>query len=213
MKHNLAHGLRIGNNSDNRHKKVILRKRYRSQTDYLKFHNHKTVAFLMSIALIVGFIGFKSRLVEKAEARMTVYAKESNQATAKLLEVRSENDALRAKLNFSAKIVTSDTTKQVSIYYIHKYFPQSAWKDVEATMRCESNLNNLSTNWHNTNGSIDRGLYMINSVHAGQFKTVTGMDYSVGAYDWDASSKFARWLYDHSGLQPWVCYQIVKGSK
>jgi len=139
--------------------------------------------------------------------------KEYQQEASKSAVLAQENNALKTQLNFSAKIVTSDTTKQVSIYYIHKYFPQSAWKDVEATMRCESNLNNLSTNWHNKNGTIDRGLYMINSVHAGQFKTVTGMDYSVGAYDWDASSKFARWLYDHSGLQPWVCYQIVKGSK
>lgn len=193
-------------------RKNCARRKYRSQKD-LKFHNWPTVIFLVLLTIPVAFIGYKSKLVEKAESKMTVYAQAYQQEASKSAELVKENDALKTQLSFSAKIVTSDTTKQVSIYYIHKYFPQSAWADIEATMRCESNLNNLSTNWHNKNGSIDRGLYMINSVHAKQFKEVTGMDYETGAYDWDASSKFARWLYDHSGLQPWVCYQIVKGGK
>lgn len=158
--------------------------------------------FLMA-ALIPTFIFF--RVVKLLEVK-TVQAQQLQTQTTELI---TDNEALKDQLAVSSKIQTSEEVKTISRYYIHKYFPESSWTKVEKIMTCESNLNPLATNWKNSNKTVDRGLYMINSVHKAQFKAVTGIDYEVGAYSWDASSKFAKWLYDNQGLNPWVCSKLV----
>ncbi|MGH7745557.1 MAG: transglycosylase SLT domain-containing protein, partial [Candidatus Dormibacteria bacterium] len=120
-----------------------------------------------------------------------------------------EQQAMQKQLNFSNSIVTSPEEKVMSTFYINKYFGGLASEAVKV-FTCESNLNNTAINRRNTNGTLDMGIAQINSVHQAQFKTITGLDYNIGALDPDANIKFAYWLYQHSGWTAWACYGIVE---
>ena len=69
-----------------------------------------------------------------------------------------------------------------------------------AIARCESSLKEDAVN-HNTNGSVDRGIFQINSVHNNKLDEL-GLD----PWNEDDNIKFARYLYNQSGKQPWVCW-------
>lgn len=133
----------------------------------------------------------------------------TKEAVAKRNELSDINVQLKAKIDSSAKIVTPETTKQLVRYYIHKYFPQNQWTIAEAVSTCEANMNPMTINDKNTNGSVDRGAWQINSVHAQRFAAMYGIDWKVGAHDIELSTKYAKFLVDHSGWQPWVCYRII----
>lgn len=120
------------------------------------------------------------------------------------------NEQLKTKLDRSAKIVTPDTTKELVRYYIQKYFPKEQWEIAEKVSTCEANMNPLTINDKNTNGSVDRGAWQINSVHATRFAKMYGIDWKVGAHDIQLSTEYAKYLYDHQGWQPWVCARIIQ---
>jgi len=65
-----------------------------------------------------------------------------------------------------------------------------------AIFKCESGLVPTAENW-NTNGSVDRGITQLNSVH-----DLSGVD----VWDPKENLAFARKLYDERGWQPWYCY-------
>lgn len=67
--------------------------------------------------------------------------------------------------------------------------------------RCESNLHPDAVNRNNPNGTIDRGVFQINSVHNSRLAKL-GLD----PFDPIDNIQFARMLYDESGWLPWVCY-------
>lgn len=76
-----------------------------------------------------------------------------------------------------------------------------------AVARCESNLNPKAYNGNNTDGSVDKGLYQINSVHYKRMEQL-GLDV------WKATDnvKFAKILHDEQGFAPWVCYKKLAYS-
>lgn len=73
------------------------------------------------------------------------------------------------------------------------------WEEVYAIMQCESNWNN-NLFGVNTNGSIDLGIYMINSVHIKSGKITLK-----NATDPIESTYWAINLYKEQGWAPWVC--------
>lgn len=56
----------------------------------------------------------------------------------------------------------------------------------------------------NRNGSWDLGLFQINSVHAAQFKRVTGYDYWSTATNPFLNAEYAVDLWRRAGLSPWA---------
>jgi hypothetical protein len=54
-------------------------------------------------------------------------------------------------------------------------------------------------------GGGNHGLFQINNVHRSSFEQVTGVAFEDGVYDPDLNSRFARWLYDQQGWEPWAC--------
>lgn len=119
-----------------------------------------------------------------------------------------DNDELKAKLDASSRIETSETTKALVRAKIKQYFGDKA-AEAEKVFTCESGLNNMVVNTRNTNGSVDRGVPQINSIHAKRFKEMYGIDYNIGAHDIDLSLQYAKFLYDHQGWTPWVCRYIL----
>lgn len=65
--------------------------------------------------------------------------------------------------------------------------------------KCESGMRPKAIN-HNTNGSTDRGIAQINSVHA---RKVNGDLDSL--FEPKVNLKVARQIYNASGWNPWVC--------
>lgn len=82
---------------------------------------------------------------------------------------------------------------------IRKYFPEDTHRAVEVA-KCESGLNPDATNTKNKNGTIDGGLFQLNSSHDKRMEAL-GLD----KYDPEDNVRFARLLYDEQGWKPWVC--------
>lgn len=72
-----------------------------------------------------------------------------------------------------------------------------------AVAACESGLRADAHNPNNPNGTVDSGLFQINSIHHSRMEKM-GLDV------WNAADniKFARTLYDERGgnFSAWVCY-------
>ena len=66
-----------------------------------------------------------------------------------------------------------------------------------AIAKCESQLNPNAINTANKNGTVDRGLMQLNSVH-----DLSGID----VWDVQDNLAFARKLYNSEGFIPWVCF-------
>lgn len=124
-----------------------------------------------------------------------------------LQSVRTQNNALKAKLEASARISVDDRTREIVRAYTCQYFGSQCEAALQIA-KCESGWSPQALN-QNTNGSQDRGVFQINSVHAAQFVAVTGHPYEIFAHDPSDNIKFAKWLYDHSGFEPWVCSRIL----
>lgn len=174
-----------------------------------KFRATWPLMIIITFMAIVSFCGYKSRVADVFAQEAVASEKISNYANYHASNLAEENQLLREKLERSAKTAAPETTKALVRFYIHKYFPQSEWANAEKVTTCESGMNPMSLNDKNRNGSVDRGLFQINSVHAQRFQQMYGVDWNIGAHDLDLSTKYAKFLYDHSGWGPWVCAKIV----
>lgn len=93
-----------------------------------------------------------------------------------------------------------DWTEERIKLHIRESFPEQPELAL-AIAKCESNLNKDAVNTKNKDGSVDRGLWQINSTHSKTLQTM-GID----PFDVIESTKFARKLYDKRGWIDWVCY-------
>lgn len=78
-------------------------------------------------------------------------------------------------------------------------FPEDSANAI-AIATCESGLKPNAFNPNNPDGSLDGGLWQINSVHDAELKRL-GLD----KYDPEDATKYARILYDRNGWMDWVC--------
>jgi hypothetical protein len=155
-----------------------------------------TVITLILFILPLVYMGYQS------QHNLNALAQEKNEIIEKK---ETENLLFKEKLEASVKMNTPENIKELSRFYIKKYFGKDADK-VEKVMNCESGLSNQTINTK----SGDYGLYQINKYwHKERFEKMYGVKFEVGVHDWDLSSKYAKFLYDSSGLGPWVCARIV----
>lgn len=89
------------------------------------------------------------------------------------------------------------TQKEIIIQKITEAFGEDA-PDAFNVLYCENRgLNPNATN-HNRNGSIDRGLFQINSVHGGD-----------ELYNIDTNIKKAKQIFNQRGWSAWACSERV----
>lgn len=212
-KSNLAQNWRIGNSSVNRHKIAILRKKYRSRND-LKFHNYGTVIFLLLLCIPIIFIGYKSKLVEKADAQITVYAQAYQQEASKSATLEDQNQALEKKLMGEVVPLAPQNIQDLSKFYIKKYFTEpGAYDKAVKVFTCESGLSNTRIHVNKAGLGTDNGIAQVNDVfHQKQFEQMFHVPFKTGIFDFDMNIKFAHWLYVTHGdsFSPWVCAQVLE---
>lgn len=83
------------------------------------------------------------------------------------------------------------------------YQGKITWKDhdkLSKIIECESKWNSNAINV-NKNGSIDRGIFQINSVH----KSLKNED----AFNFKKNIDFGIEMYKKQGVRPWVCSKIL----
>lgn len=83
-------------------------------------------------------------------------------------------------------------------HLVREAFPEAPGYAVRVA-KCESGLNYEATH-KNTDGTVDRGVFQLNSTHNKEMKRL-GLD-PMDARD---NIKFARMLYDKEGWRPWSC--------
>ncbi|MDB4935233.1 MAG: hypothetical protein JWP87_2205 [Labilithrix sp.] len=81
-------------------------------------------------------------------------------------------------------------------------FPESAVGPMVCTAKYESSFYERATN-SNTNGSIDRGLFQINSIHVG----TPGCPSAAGLFDAAQNTHCALKVYQSQGINAWYGYQ------
>ena len=112
--------------------------------------------------------------------------------------------------DYKAEIQARETElkKQIGVYWkskanikrlIVETFPEDA-STALAIAKCESGLNPDAYNPKNKNGSVDRGLFQVNSVHDNRLEAL-GLD----PWNPEDNAVFARMLYEENGWLPWVC--------
>ncbi len=88
--------------------------------------------------------------------------------------------------------------KEQIIAYIVEVFGEDA-PEAFNVLRCENkNLDPLAVNTFNSNGSIDEGIFQINSIH-GQKNML----------DWRANIDYAYKIFSRQGWTPWSCSHRV----
>lgn len=125
-----------------------------------------------------------------------------------LAATSAENRDLQAKLQANIQQAPKGVTRSIVLAYLSHYFGKQA-PVAERIFTCESGLRPEALG-QNTNGTQDRGVAQINSVHARQFEQVTGVPYEIGAHDTNLNIQFAAWMYNRQGnFSAWVCSRIV----
>lgn len=165
---------------------------------------------LWIVLFVIVFTGYKSQTAENRAKEVKALQAQVIIKTAHAQTLEGQNEALKAKLEASSKIETSETQKEISRFYIRKYFGNEA-AIAEKVFTCESNLNPMALNVKNKDGSTDRGIPQINSSNRTSFEKVTGLNYDVYAHDTETSIKYAKWLRDNSkgGWSNWVCFGLI----
>ena len=115
--------------------------------------------------------------------------------------IKSFNDKLDTRqIELEKETKTYWKSKSNVVNLIREAFPEDADRAV-AVANCESRLNPSAVNKSNANGTVDGGLWQINSVHDKKLKEL-GLD----KFDPEDATKFARMLYEERGFQDWVCH-------
>ena len=90
------------------------------------------------------------------------------------------------------------TEKQEIIDYIVKVFGEDS-PEAFNVLRCENkNLNPTAVNTSNSNGSIDEGIFQINSIHG-----------QPNMQEWHAKIDYAYKIFERQGWTPWSCSHRV----
>ncbi len=108
-------------------------------------------------------------------------------------EVRTDSLALVA--------TPSASPKQEVMQYIIEVFGDDADRAIWVA-KCESGLRTNALNDKNRNGTVDHGVFQINSVHTKRF----GSEFKT---DWKENVRVARKIQQEQGFKPWVCAKSI----
>lgn len=177
-----------------------------------KFRSKNAIYFIAYILILGIFVIWGAKHIKN---NWIISASEQDlikvrAAIAPLQELQEENAALKEKLDWSAKVAAPENIRELSKFYIHKYFGNDADRVIKV-MTCESGLSNTAVHTNKPGLGADYGLYQLNDKwHRARFEKMFGVKFEVGALDFDLASRYAKFMFDNSkGLSPWVCNRIT----
>lgn len=96
----------------------------------------------------------------------------------------------------------SASPRNAAYYHVRQHFGTGALGDKAIRVAlCESDLQPRAVS-----PTGDHGVLQLNAKYQrAQFERVTGVAWSPNVYHADANARYARWLYEQSGWQPWTC--------
>lgn len=96
---------------------------------------------------------------------------------------------------------TFKTEKQQIMAYIVEKFGDRASDAITIINQCENHAFNPKAINHNRNGTVDRGIMQINSIHAGE-----------EMFDWKQNIDMGYKIYHNAGdkFTPWTCATVIK---
>lgn len=96
--------------------------------------------------------------------------------------------------------VKCNTEKCQIMAYIVEKFQDHADDAITILNKCENSSFNAKATNHNSNGTIDRGVFQINSIHGGD-----------ELYDWKTNVDVAHKIFKKAGNRwtPWACAEVV----
>ena len=102
----------------------------------------------------------------------------------------------------------SPAGKDYVVKLIDQVFGPEAEK-AKKVFNCESGYNPF--NYHiNKDGSLDGGVAQVNNRwHKERFEKMFGVPFEIGVYVPELNVQYAKYLWDHSGPNPWVCSKIL----
>lgn len=90
-------------------------------------------------------------------------------------------------------------TEKCQIYeYIIEKFQDDAADALTIINKCENHKFDTNATNYNRNGTVDRGIFQINSIHAGE-----------EMYDWKQNVDMAYKIFKNRGWSAWACSEVV----
>ncbi len=130
----------------------------------------------------------------------SVYAVEPSNAVLEGVVTPSEPSSNSAMLYTNATPSASLSERQQILMYIVEKFGDRSHQAIAMLAKCENgSLNPKATN-HNRNGTVDRGVFQINSIHGGD-----------EMYDWKTNIDKAYEIYHAHGdtFYAWTCGNVA----
>lgn len=86
--------------------------------------------------------------------------------------------------------------------YIVEKFGEDAGDAITLVRKCENSTFDQTRTNHNRNGSVDYGIFQINSIHTARF----GEEFKT---DWKANVDVAYEIFSEQGWSPWACSSTI----
>jgi hypothetical protein len=99
-----------------------------------------------------------------------------------------------------------DSDKQRAMAYIIEVFGDDASEMIAIVAKCENSTFNQEAKNHNRNGTLDKGVTQINSIH------ISGKEFKscIEAHnDYRANIDCAKDIYDKYGWSAWSCSHVI----
>ena len=165
----------------------------------------------MAIVATTVLIGLSLRAyINEREARLQAES-EASALIAQLETEQVRNQLLLTKLDERQEVAgpqVPEGAKQYVISLIDRVFGSEAEK-AKSVSKCESGFSPFNKHV-NKDGSVDGGVFQINNKwHKARFENMFGVPFEIGVYVPELNVQYAKFLWDHSGPNPWVCSRIV----
>ncbi len=168
---------------------------------------------MMTLVSIIYLIGvsisfYRLERVQNQRLSYKVFALEQ-----KLRVEEERNDALAIKLDQEVQDRGRYVSPEAKGYVeglVKQYFGANASTALRV-FNCESGLSPFNYHQNKAGLGADLGVAQVNSkFHQARFEKMFGIPFEIGAYIPELNLKYAKYLFDHSGFNPWVCAKIVK---
>ena len=176
----------------------------------LKAKTKRSVYIQLALVVVTLIVGLLLKRGDMAEAQINTLTQNIIVQSEVVTKLANENITLKEKLDFSSSLQTTSAVKDLTRFYLKKYFGDKALL-AEKVFTCESGLNPQAIHINKPGLGGDYGIAQINDKwHKARFEQMFGVKFEVGIHDYDLNIRYAKFLYDNSqGFSPWVCARIA----